>query len=166
MMRRLRSRKRDSNTELNITAYINLVVILVPFLLVTAVFSRIAIMELTLPGTNAANESQDARLHLEITVRSDRIEVADRGNAPIVIANRNGAYNFGSLSDVVKAVKTRFPAETSATVLLEPDIPYETMIHVMDVVRIGTVVQAATPIKVEMFPEISIGDAPSVPGGA
>ena len=47
-MRRMRGR-RERNleaAELNITAFMNLMVILVPFLLITAVFSRVAIWSL------------------------------------------------------------------------------------------------------------------------
>ena len=35
--------------ELNITAFMNLMVVLVPFLLITAVFSQVAILDLNLP---------------------------------------------------------------------------------------------------------------------
>ncbi|MEZ5566521.1 MAG: hypothetical protein R3F24_13915 [Gammaproteobacteria bacterium] len=49
----LRKRRRRRNTEtpgLEITAFMNLMVVLVPFLLITAVFSRLAIIELNLPA--------------------------------------------------------------------------------------------------------------------
>jgi biopolymer transport protein ExbD len=164
-MSRLRPRHHHPPPELNITAFMNLMVILVPFLLVTAVFSRISIMELTLPAPAGSPPPPDHRLTLEITVRRDRIEVADRGGAPVVIPGRNGEYDLASLSNVIKAVKTQYPDETRATILLEPDIRYETMIHVMDAVRVGTIVRAATPVRVELFPEISIGDAPAASEG-
>ena len=45
--------------ELNITAFMNLMVILVPFLLITAVFSRLTILELNLPALDAASEKQE-----------------------------------------------------------------------------------------------------------
>ncbi|NIO40724.1 MAG: biopolymer transporter ExbD, partial [Burkholderiales bacterium] len=35
--------------ELDITAFMNLMVVLVPFLLITAVFSRMTVLDLTLP---------------------------------------------------------------------------------------------------------------------
>jgi biopolymer transport protein ExbD len=165
MTRRRRLRRRTTEYELNITAFLNLMVVLVPFLLVTAVFSRITVLDLALPGPGGGAPAED-RLRLEVTVRADRIEVADRGGEPIVIPNRAGGYNLDSLSEVLKAVKARYPAQTDATILLERDIPYETMIHVMDAVRVGTIVQAASAAKVELFPEISIGDAPPAAGGA
>ena len=50
MRRRLRHRRPEA--ELNITAFMNLMVILVPFLLITAVFSQVAILELNLPTSS------------------------------------------------------------------------------------------------------------------
>ena len=54
MIRRRRGGRRydGESTELNITAFMNLMVILVPFLLITAVFSRLAVLELNLPGSS------------------------------------------------------------------------------------------------------------------
>lgn len=77
-------RHRQQPGELDITAFMNLMVILVPFLLVTAVFSRVAVIELGLPssGELAAGE---VPMRLEITVREDGIEVADRGGEPLLI---------------------------------------------------------------------------------
>ena len=53
MIRSRKSGRRNVETaELNITAFMNLKVILVPFLLITAVFSRLEVLELNLPGTS------------------------------------------------------------------------------------------------------------------
>ena len=80
----LRSRNRHRETvELNITAFMNLMVILVPFLLITAVFSQVSILELNLPadGTDAA-EPAEPELQLEITIRGTSIERVRRISGP------------------------------------------------------------------------------------
>ena len=72
-------RHNHATAELNITAFMNLMVILVPFLLITAVFSRLAILELNLPGSsNEPADPQEQTFQLEIIVRKDQIEVGDR----------------------------------------------------------------------------------------
>ena len=53
-MRRRRLRKQGAHLE--ITAFINLIVVLVPFLLSTAVFSRLAVLDLNLPAQQSAVE--------------------------------------------------------------------------------------------------------------
>jgi biopolymer transport protein ExbD len=52
-------RHNHDTAELNITAFMNLMVILVPFLLITAVFSRLAILELNLPGRGRGSAGAD-----------------------------------------------------------------------------------------------------------
>ena len=161
---RRRRRHVHPPEEMNITAFMNLMVILVPFLLITAVFSRVAILELTLPAESVATEPPEQELQLEITVRSDHIEIADAGGAPIVISNKSGGYDFKSLAAALRQVKARFPEHTAVTLLLEQDISYDTLVQVMDTVRVSRDIQAATVVKTDLFPDISIGDAPIVTG--
>ena len=75
-----RGRRHNTETaELNITAFMNLMVILVPFLLITAVFSRLAVLELNLPGSSTEPaDPQELVFQLEVIVREGRIEVGDR----------------------------------------------------------------------------------------
>ncbi len=55
--------------ELNITTFLNLMVVLVPFLLITAVFSRITILELNLPtGAGDASKINKPKMTVEVIV--------------------------------------------------------------------------------------------------
>jgi biopolymer transport protein ExbD len=164
--RRRRRDRRDprETAELNITAFMNLMVILVPFLLITAVFSRLAVIELSLPGPDgpAALADEDA-FQLEITVRGDRLEVGDRDTGLLkVLANGGGGgYDLAGLSAYLQEVKARYPEKTDATVLLEPDIEYEVLVEVMDAVRVVPIQDATgrTTAFGELFPDIAVGDA-------
>ena len=82
MKRRWRKSHLSEPAEVNITAFMNLMVILVPFLLITAVFSRITILDLNLPvpGSPQADRQPDEteQLQLEVIVRQNVIEVGDR----------------------------------------------------------------------------------------
>jgi len=159
----LRSRRRRLHevAELNITAFMNLMVILVPFLLITAVFSRMAILELNLPSSSSSTDEPAQEFQLEITLRKASIEVGGRGEGILkVIENNEQGYDLVALGEYLKKVKSRFPDKTDATLLLEPDISYDSLVQVMDAVRVAQVVQSASLVKAELFPEISIGDAP------
>jgi len=167
-MKGLRDRRARHNetAELNITAFMNLMVILVPFLLITAVFSRLAVLELNLPGNDSQAVVQDQpQFQLEITVRENAIEVGDR-NAGLLSRIENDAegYDLAGLNGFLREVKQRFPDKADATLLLEQDIPYQVVVEVMDAVRVAQVVNesALEVVQRELFPEISIGDAPLV----
>lgn len=156
--------RREEAAELNITAFMNLMVILVPFLLITAVFSRLAILELNLPTSDSTQaEEREPEFQLEITVRDGTIEVGDR-NAGVLSRLQNTAtgYDLEGLSTYLQRVKQQFPDKANATVLLEQEIPYEVLVQVMDTVRVVERVDEAQSraVKYELFPEISIGDAP------
>ena len=51
--------------QLEITPFLNLMVALVPFLLVTAVFSRVAILELNLPSTQQVEAADEQKQTIE-----------------------------------------------------------------------------------------------------
>jgi biopolymer transport protein ExbD len=164
-----RHRRKDA-PDLEITAFMNLMVVLVPFLLITAVFSRLAILELNLPSSTAPTDEIAQALNLEIVVRSDRIEVADRGTGLLrSLPSTGGNYDLKGLGEFLYGtVKARFPDASSATVLLEPDIAYDTVVQVMDTVRVHADNSGGRQVQTPLFPDISMGDAPAVdapPGG-
>jgi len=163
MRRRLRRRVGDHDpTEINITAFMNLMVILVPFLLITAVFSRITILELNLPAAGTSQADNEQPFQLEIIVRANSIEVGDRNGGLIKRIPTGGTgHDYRQLSELLQQVKARFPEKLDATLLLEADIPYDTVVQVMDSIRVTQIVQAGAVQLAELFPEISIGDAPA-----
>jgi biopolymer transport protein ExbD len=159
----MRSRRRLTKQpgEMNITAFMNLMVILVPFLLITAVFTRMTILELNLPPASSASNEPKQELQLEITIRRDALEVGDRHSGLIKrISNGTKGYDYKTLSEVMKQVKARFPDKLNATILSEPETSYDVLVQVMDAVRVTEAVQAGSVTQVELFPDVSIGDAP------
>ncbi len=167
MMRSRRGSRRNVDmAELNITAFMNLMVILVPFLLITAVFSRLAILELNLPGssTEPANP-QELVFQLEVIVREGRIEVGDRNIGALgIYPNTADGYDYEALSAKLSEIKQSYPEKTEAAILLESNIAYDTLVQVMDRVRIQEKIEGQRILRSDLFPDISIGDAPIVDG--
>jgi biopolymer transport protein ExbD len=156
-------RLRKGSEALEVSAFINLIVVLIPFLLSTAVFSRMAVVDLTLPAKSANWDSLDKNpLKLEVVIRHDAIEVGDKVGGLIQrIPNTPEGVDTTTLNGVMFVVKNKFPDVTSASVLPEPNVPYDTVIHVMDAMRSGKSANGGTEVvDVDLFPAISIGDAP------
>ena len=170
MIRRRQGGRRhnDETAELNITAFMNLMVILVPFLLITAVFSRMAILQLNLPGSsNEPVEPQDQTFQLEVIVRKDKIEVGDRHQGLLgIYPNTADGYDYAALELKLAELKKRYPTKTDASILLESDIEDDTLVQVMDKVRLGVTLEADEIVRTDLFPDISIGDAPITAEGA
>jgi len=163
-------RLRKTPAHLEITAFINLIVVLVPFLLSTAVFTRLAVIDLSLPAQSSdaiAKLDADKPLKLEIVIRPGSLEVQDRhGGSLIPIGDRIPNVTTGpdtkALAVLIQAIKQKFPQHDDATVLAEPNTSYDTLVKVMDVVRGGHQAQGTKAVHVDYFPNISIGDAPIV----
>ncbi len=167
MIARSRRRRHEAVAELNITAFLNLMVILVPFLLITAVFSRVAVLELNLPGpSSAASEEQEQQFNLEVTVRETVIDVGDRNTGLLKRFDRAAdGSDYRALSAyLVDRVKRDYPEKTEATLLLEPDIEYDVIVQVMDTLMVANTLTDGLPSKAELFPDITIGDAPADDG--
>ncbi|GMW07356.1 MAG: biopolymer transporter ExbD [Gammaproteobacteria bacterium] len=160
-VRRQHSRRRGA-ADLNLLPMIDMMVILVFFLIFTAVFSRTSILELNLPAGDASVPELPQGLQLEVIVREGVIEVADRRTGIMKnLPSAAGVYDLQGLSEYLKAVKAKFPDKDDATILLAPVIPYDVLVQVMDTVRIYDVPGSSGWARVELFPQIAVGDAPT-----
>lgn len=169
--------------ELNITTFLNLMVVLVPFLLITAVFSRITILELSLPSGAGSNQDNKQQLSIEVIVREKGMEIGNGKQVlsrfPLLkkedvelVVDEDGStdvsklYDTKLLSEYLLKIKAKYPDKTDAIVLMESDIEYRVLIKIMDTVRSAFVRQdgaegeADVLQQVVLFPDISIGDAP------
>jgi len=163
MMRRYRNKKRREETSgLDVTSFMNLMVVLVPFLLISAVFSRVTIMELNVPTSAGSAALNAPNFAIEVIVRKRGLEIANGSSVEAAIPKKDGHYDMQMLHEMLARLKARYPKKDDATVLMEPDIEYDYLIQVMDAVR-GAEVRAegsAEVKKIVLFPNISIGDAP------
>ena len=161
--RMARHHKRNKPAEINLVSMIDMFTILVFFLLVHGGFVRLAILELNLPTAQSTADTEPPQFQLEVTVRDDRIEIGDRATGLLSRIDKTGDdYHLDELSTYLAQVKDRFPAKTDATLLLEPDISYDVLVAVMDRVRVTERVADGSRllVRADLFPEMSIGDAP------
>jgi biopolymer transport protein ExbD len=141
------------------TTFMNLMVVLVPFLLITAVFSRITIAELDLPSAKSETPTTPT-FRVEVVVRKAGLEVMDGAKVIAVFPKTGDAYDLSKLSEFLVAIKDQHPEKDDASVLLEPDVPYDNLIQVMDTVRSFETHDGGQTIRANLFTAISIGDAP------
>jgi biopolymer transport protein ExbD len=155
-----RQRKVHEPPELNITTFLNLMVVLIPFLLISAVFSRVTIMELSVP-TGAGGAPSKPNFAIEVIIRDLGLEIADGSQVMAAIPKIENHHDMKKLSEILLRLKAQYPEKEDATVLMEPKIAYDNLIQIMDAVRSTEVLVAGSaPRRMELFPHISIGDAP------
>jgi len=177
MIGRRRLRKNLAGAELELTAFINPMVVLVTFLLINVVFTHTSVLDLKLPGPAAPDSSAPTPpvkpLLLEVIVRANQVDLADRNGGPLAsvpnIATGSGpgsaagsatGPDLASLSAQLRALKDQHPDQKDATVLVEADISYDRIVQVMDAVRSSQRELEGHRIVTELFPQVALGDAP------
>lgn len=183
-MRKRRLRDREE-AELNITAFMNLMIVLVPVLLMSMVFSHITVLGLTLPEASTSAQTPDEDKHLELVVRKSELQVyyprgfllkrvaqipltLDDVEDPSELLDENGeprmTHDYVLLASVLQEVKRLLKdkdiEKRDITILSEPDTDYQTIVSLMDASRSFKAVVAGSVVNAELFPEVSLGDAP------
>ncbi len=160
--RRQESFDTDILHVLNLTPMMDILTVLVVFLLVTAVFMSITIMELSIP-TNAGGAAPGKQnINIEVIIRKTGLQITNGSTVQAAIPKKDGTYDIALLSKMLVRLKEQYPGKQDATVLMEPTIEYDYLIQVMDAVRAADVrAEGSREVtKIVLFPNISIGDAP------
>jgi biopolymer transport protein ExbD len=162
--------------EVMLVPMIDIFVVLVTFLLMTAVFSRVTILQLDLPSADAAGPPVQPAFRLEVIVRAGGFELTN-GETLIATVPKtfDGEYDFATLTQLAAQLKRENPEVDDASVLLEREIKYDYLIRVMDAIRSTTAVPVqeyaadsyvtgaaplAPPATMDLFTHIAVGEAP------
>ncbi|RME57079.1 MAG: hypothetical protein D6795_00135 [Deltaproteobacteria bacterium] len=171
-----RSRAEEGELVLDLVPYMNLLLIIIPVLLMTASYIQLSIIDVYLPAEakpDAAQESEDpviepeAKLTLTIIITEDGFTVGGTGGIlSSVVAGEeegkdsgasvprkdNGEYDYEKLGQILYSIKQAHPAHSSVILLANPTIPFETIVKVMDTSRVIEV----DGKKITMFPNVAI----------
>ena len=162
-MRQLRRHLGARGTpEVDVTAFLSLMVILVPFLMITAVFSRMTILELEAAASAGAVVAEPDALQLQVWVREQVIEVRHQGReGPLRLDRKPDGQANRRLAELAAKLKTQFPRSVQATLFLEPQISYDDLVQIMDAVRVRPGRDGADVKLTELFPQITLAETPA-----
>jgi len=125
--------------ELNLVPFIDMLVVLLTFLLITVTILQTAIIELSLPtsasgaGSTLENPMEGQPLTLSIAITDKGLQVIGGGGKLPPIPKKGGKYNFEKLSEQLKMVKEEYPGQTAVIIVSESNIIYDYIIKTMDV---------------------------------
>ena len=169
-MRKFR-RQKPTEAELDITAFMNLMIVLVPILLLGMVFSRITVVDVVLPEAAGAVPDEPPR-QLELVIRDQgmRVDYPAGIQLKMIPLTESGEQDFAMLSLVLQEVKRQLAEQgidkQDITLLPEPQVDYQTIVSTMDTVRSFKALVAASMVDAALFPDISFGAAPASEQGA
>ena len=159
------------NVEPNLTPVMNLMVVLIPLLLSSAEFIKIAILELNLPPAagpvqqTLQKPQESARtLDLTVSVTGDGFYISstlavlqpDSANTPTIPVLADGSFDFEALSQKLLEIKQeadgKFPDSQQIIIQAEPVIDYQTLVSTMDASRAIRI----NDRLVTLFPQVSL----------
>ena len=168
----IRKRNRElADAELDITSFVNLMIVLVPVLLLSLVFNQMRILQVQLPllSSGALAKEQELPQKLELEVHADKLVVNYPAGQPLreIPPTADGKRDFKALALFLQDLKLTFQqkqiVKQDITLLLADNTDYQTMVTTMDTVRSFKTVVAASVVDAELFPKISFADLPKAP---
>jgi biopolymer transport protein ExbD len=157
--------KAADEAELEITSFMSLMIVLVPVLLLSMTFTQITVLDVKLPeltGGPAVSQTEQSQLEIRITADGFRIFYPENvlvKEIPIEDSEEGTSYDYQQLSEVMQEVKRQLPDKRDVLVLSDPNVDYQNLVFTMDAVKSYKTVVAASVVEIELFPEISLGDA-------
>ncbi|MGB0833241.1 MAG: ExbD/TolR family protein [Psychrobium sp.] len=166
MLKKIRQARQEQ--ELDITSFMSLMIVLVPVLLMMMVFSHITILELKLPSDideiSAAPNDELKNLELLVGDKDMALYYPQGALLKTIPATDDGQLNYPLLVQALKEVKyllnEKGIEKKDINLLLPPTTDYQTIVTVMDSVRSYKAVVAASVVDAELFPDVSLSDAP------
>ena len=155
-------------SELLLVPMIDIFTVLVTFLLMTAVFSRVTILQLDLPSANDGSAAAPPAFRLEVIVRESGFELTNGESLIAALPKVDGEYDWATLTQLAQQLKSENPDVDDASVLMERTVKYDYLIQVMDAIRSvelpvdgGSAADPAVATKrTELFTNIAVGEAP------
>ena len=171
------SRRQNLNqaeADLDITPFMNLMIVLVPVLLLSMVFARITVIDLQLPEAAGTTSAELSQQQVELVLTSNGLAV----NFPEGVLLREipnlevlaeeaivESPDYQALSNVLQELKrhlrTKDADRRNINFLIEEETSYARIVAAMDTVRSYQTVVATDVVDAELFPDIAFADLPA-----
>ena len=166
-----KSQDKD-DADLDITSFMNLMIVLVPVLLLSMTFTQITVLDIELPElTGGFSKSEENQSQLEVRVTDKGYKIFYPSNKmlyeiPMIMSSSSDenvkqplGYDYPKLSLVMREVKQQLKDKKDVVLLSAPDVDYQNLVFTMETLKSYKTTIAASVVEVELFPEISLGDA-------
>jgi biopolymer transport protein ExbD len=143
---------RKTNLDLNLTPFIDLMSVCIIFLLLTAVWTQISMIQIGSSIYGKKTEEQEKppppkdQTAFRVDVRHEGFRII-YGRTTIAVPKSGGLYDLPRLVGELKKIKAIVPDRADVVVTVLDELPYESLIFCMDaLLKAG-------------FPEISVATA-------
>lgn len=134
---------RSANTELNLVPFIDLMSVMITFLLITAVWSQVSMIQIgssvygkkTNDQTTEPPPLADIPLRLDVKNEGFRVVIGDK---KIIVPKKNdGTYDKEQLVVHFQEIKAKYMSKEDAMITVDDEVQYEYLILGMDALLQG-----------------------------
>lgn len=137
MAPRLRGRRSYRSlveAELEILPLMGLFVVLIPMLLLSAVFLELSVIKMNLPS-EAQAQTEAAKVQLSVRIEPDAFVLEGNRIKTVRVEREDAEVAAVELAEEMQKIAEKFPGHEAITVVSEPKTAYEDIILVMDASR-------------------------------
>jgi len=160
----------DPNREeaLNLIPIMNLFVALIPFLLISAAFFNISVINASIPAlqkdrSDVASTEDAVTLMVQIlpsgfriTASSETLSKPTLDGLRMEIARKGKEPDFDAFTRHLLACKQQYPRSDTVILVADPSILYQEMIQTLDAARHWESVEEGNPVRYELFPNVVV----------
>jgi len=128
--------KKPLDAQINLVPFIDLLSCCISFLLITAVWTQLARMDVQQKGQGAAgaqDENQQPQVQLTLYIDKDGYTFAKSTGESTPIPMKGDDYDFGKLGEVLSKAKADHPDKGDITIKSDDAVIYSKIISTMDV---------------------------------
>lgn len=129
--------KKALDAALNLVPFIDLLSCCISFLLITAVWSQLARMDVTQKGQGAAGSSDEKppepTVNLTLYIDKDGYTFSKSTGENTPIPAKGDDYDYSRLADILKDAKTAYPDKNDIQVKADDSVIYNKIIRTMDI---------------------------------
>ena len=131
---RIRKMRELVEADLEIMPLMNLFVVLIPMLLLSAVFLELSVIHMAAPGDDAAESPPAESLDLAVFITGEAYRVEGHGIEPTEIgrAYRKDEVAGADLSSLLQTIALDYPENHAVRIVSLPTTHYDEIIEVMD----------------------------------
>src|SRR5256885_15748190 len=126
-----RGGKKPQDAELNLVPFIDLLSCCISFLLITAVWTQIAGLQVASSGGPPEPQTRQETIDVRLLLNDKGYQLTMAG-ASIEIPKLNGVFDRKSLGEKLKTLKTSLPDQSAITVQPEDSVAYSDLVENVD----------------------------------
>jgi biopolymer transport protein ExbD len=133
---------RQASTDLNLVPFIDLMSVMIIFLLITAVWTQVSMIQIgsSIYGKKSTDETATPPPRVEVPFRLDVQEAGYQvviGQRRFAVPKVDHEYDQKTLVEKLKQIKEIYPEKEDAVITVLDELPYDSLIKGMDALLVS-----------------------------